>query len=100
MLTVGELRALMTDRESDRVELTVSTKNTDKFGEAICAFANDFPNHRQPGCLIVGVGDDGTVSGLSDRDRRAVEEPRGAAFQRQHRTASGHDRAEVHVAGG
>ena len=68
MLTVAELRALIADRESDRVEFTVSTNNTDKFGEAICAFANDFPNHRQPGCLVVGVGDDGTFSGLTVTD--------------------------------
>ena len=68
MLTTDRLRALIADRESDRVELTVSTTNTDKFGEAICAFANDFPNHRQPGHLIVGVGDDGTVSGLTVTD--------------------------------
>ena len=47
MLTTDALRALIADHESDRVELTVSTTNTDKFGEAICAFANDFPNHRQ-----------------------------------------------------
>ena len=68
MLTAGELHALITDRESDRVELTVSTRNTDKFGEAICAFANDFPNHRQSGYLVVGVGDDGTVGGLTVTD--------------------------------
>ena len=68
MLTADQLRALIADRESDRVELTISTKNTDKFGEAICAFANDFPNHRQPGHLIVGVGDDGTVGGLTVND--------------------------------
>ena len=68
MLTIDELRALIADRESDRVELTVSTKNTDKFGEAICAFANDFPNHRQSGYLVVGVGDDGTASGLTVTD--------------------------------
>ena len=49
LLTTEQLRALIADRESDRVELTVSTNNTDKFGEAICAFANDFSNHRQPG---------------------------------------------------
>ena len=49
MLTTDELRALIADHESDRVELTVSTTKTDKFGEPICAFANDFPNHRQPG---------------------------------------------------
>ena len=68
MLTADQLRVLIADRESDRVELTISTKNTDKFGEAICAFANDFPNHRQPGHLIVGVGDDGTVGGLTVND--------------------------------
>ena len=43
MLTTDELRALIANHESDRVELTTSTKKTDKFGEAICAFANDFP---------------------------------------------------------
>ena len=69
MLTTDQLRALIAARESDRVELTVSTTNTDKFGEAVCAFANDFPNHRQPGHLIVGVGDDGTVAGLTVGDR-------------------------------
>ena len=69
MLTTDQLRVLIADRESDRVELTISTTNTDKFGEAICAFANDFPNHRQPGHLIVGVGDDGTVSGLTVNDQ-------------------------------
>ncbi|MCY4509268.1 MAG: putative DNA binding domain-containing protein [Acidobacteria bacterium] len=69
MLTTEQLRALIADLESDRVELTISTTNTDKFGEAICAFANDFPNHRQPGRLVVGVGDDGTVSGLTVNDR-------------------------------
>ncbi|MCY4076532.1 MAG: putative DNA binding domain-containing protein [Acidobacteria bacterium] len=63
MLTADALRALIANHESDRVELTVSTTNTDKFGEAICAFANDFPNHRQPGYLVVGVEDDGTVRG-------------------------------------
>ena len=64
MLTVDQLRTLMVDPESDRVEKTISTKNTDKLGEAICAFANDFPGHRQPGYLLVGVDDDGRASGL------------------------------------
>ena len=36
------IRALLNDIESDRVERTISTTNTDKFGHAICAFANDF----------------------------------------------------------
>ena len=64
MLTVDQLRTLMAAPESDRVEKTTSTRNTDKFGEAICAFANDFPGHRQPGYLLVGVDDDGQAGGL------------------------------------
>ncbi len=41
MLTDDELRALMADVESDRSERTTPTSTTGKFGEAICAFAND-----------------------------------------------------------
>ena len=69
MLTTNQLLALIADHESDAVEFTTSTKNTDKFCEAICAFANDFPNHRQPGYLLVGVNDDRTVGGLTVTDQ-------------------------------
>lgn len=68
MLTEEQLRALMADLESDRVERTVSTNKTDKFARAVCAFANDFPNHRQPGYLLIGVRDDGTAAGLRVTD--------------------------------
>jgi ATP-dependent DNA helicase RecG len=68
MLTPDALRTLIADHESDRVELTVSTNKTDKFGQAICAFANDFSNHRQPGYLIVGADDKGRVGGLTVGD--------------------------------
>lgn len=63
-----ETRALLNDIESDRVERTVSTTNTDKFGQAICAFANDLPDHRLPGYLFLGVENDGTVKGLDVTD--------------------------------
>ena len=53
VLTTDELRALIAGGESDRVEFTVSTTNTDKFGEAICAFANDFPDRRRPDIYAV-----------------------------------------------
>ena len=56
VLTTDELRALIRNHESDRVELTASKSNTDKFGQAICAFANDFPSHERPGYLIIGMG--------------------------------------------
>ena len=46
----------------------MSTTNTDKFGAAICAFANDFPNHRQHGYLLVGVDDGGKPGGLNVTD--------------------------------
>ena len=68
MLTTDELRALIADHESDRVELTTSTTKTDKFGEAVCAFANDFPHHGQPGYLIIGVDDRARFSGLTVGD--------------------------------
>ncbi|MDO8687308.1 MAG: hypothetical protein Q7K41_01830 [Dehalococcoidales bacterium] len=42
----------MADLESDTAESTESTANTDKFGQAICAFANDLPRHRRVGYLL------------------------------------------------
>ena len=62
MLTENQLRALIADIESDTAERTESTNNTDKFGQAICAFANDLPNHRRPGYLLVGVKDNGSLA--------------------------------------
>ncbi len=69
MLSAGELAALLKDLESDRVERTHSTTDTDKFAQAICAFANDLPNHRKPGYLLIGARGDGTLSGLQVTDR-------------------------------
>ena len=67
-MTEADLRKLMVDLESDRVERTVLTRKTDKFSEAVCAFANDLPGHRLPGHLLLGVRDDGTTDGLSVTD--------------------------------
>jgi ATP-dependent DNA helicase RecG len=68
MLTEERLKGLLSDLESDRVERTISTTNTDKFGQAICAFANDLSNRRQPGYLLIGVKDNGALSGLTVTD--------------------------------
>lgn len=68
MLNEEQLMALMADLESDTAERTESTNNTDKFGQAICAFANDLPNHRRPGYLLVGVKDDGSMAGIKVTD--------------------------------
>jgi ATP-dependent DNA helicase RecG len=64
-----ELEQLLRDDETDRSERTVSTEKTDKFCEAICAFANDLPNHRRPGYLFIGARPDGTASGAQITDR-------------------------------
>ena len=68
MVTQDELVRLLADLESDRVERTRATKDTDKFSQAVCAFANDLPNHRSPGYLILGVDDSGLPSGLQVTD--------------------------------
>ena len=68
MLTKQELLDLLADTEADNVERTISVTKGDKFAEAICAFANDLPDHRRPGYLIVGAKDDGSRSGLTVTD--------------------------------
>jgi ATP-dependent DNA helicase RecG len=68
VINENQLKQLLSDLESDRVERTVSTSKTDKFAEAVCAFANDFPNNRLPGYLLVGVDDNGMPSGLMVTD--------------------------------
>ncbi len=68
MLTEDQLKEIMSDLEADYIERTVSVDNTDKFGQAICAFANDLPNHRRPGYLLIGVRDNGALSGLTVTD--------------------------------
>lgn len=64
-LTDVELLALIDDLESDQAERK-ATWNGDaptKGRQAMCAFANDLPNHGQPGVLFVGVKDDGSPMG-------------------------------------
>ena len=69
MLSKEELKNLLSDMESDRIERTISTNNTDKFCEAICAFSNDFPNHKIPSYLIIGVDDKtGKIAGINVDD--------------------------------
>ncbi len=62
----AELMTLLNDLESDRAERKESWKgdSPDTGRQAVCAFANDLPDHRKPGVLFVGAKDDGTPSGL------------------------------------
>src|SRR6185437_12830644 len=57
MIDENELKRLLGDLESFRVERTISTTNTDKFREAICSFSNDMPGSRLPGFLLIGADD-------------------------------------------
>lgn len=68
MITKDEVLGLLHSTETYRVERTTSTCNMDKFSEAICAFANDLPNSRKNGYLIIGANDDGSFSGLKVDD--------------------------------
>lgn len=63
-----ELMLLLADLESDRIERKASTSDGKKIRQAICAFANDLPNHKQPGVLFLGVNDDGTCANLPITD--------------------------------
>lgn len=64
-----ELEKLLADLESDRVERKSSLANKDKICEAICAFANDLPNHQSPGILFIGVNDNGACAQLPINDQ-------------------------------
>lgn len=67
-MTDQELEQLLTAMESDRVERKAAVTERDKVRQAICAFANDLPNHQQPGVVFVGVNDDGSCAGLAITD--------------------------------
>ena len=64
MLSDDELRNILRHGEADHVERTQSANERRKFGEAICAFANDLPDRRQIGVLLVGVRDNGDCANI------------------------------------
>jgi ATP-dependent DNA helicase RecG len=64
MLSDDELLELFRAEESDRVERKESLANTDRVAQAICAFANDLPNHRRPGVVFIGQRDDRSCANL------------------------------------
>ena len=65
-LTDQELERLLDDTESDRVERKESFKGDvpKKARQAVCAFANDLPNHNEPGILFIGAKDNGVPAGI------------------------------------
>src|SRR5258706_13475312 len=68
MLSNDELWVLFQAAESDRVERKESAGDRDKIRQAICAFANDLPNHGRAGIVVVGQRDDGSCANLPIND--------------------------------
>jgi ATP-dependent DNA helicase RecG len=68
-MTDAELLELFRLAESDRVERKENITNSDRIRQAICAHANDLPNHRQTGVIFLGQRDDLACSGLNIDDR-------------------------------
>ncbi len=67
-MTDSELEKLLADIESDLVERKASIAEKDNICQAVCAFANDLPNHQRPGVVFIGAKDDGSCAGLSVTD--------------------------------
>jgi ATP-dependent DNA helicase RecG len=62
------LTGLLADLESDLVERKQSANDADRIREAICAYANDMPDHRRAGVIFIGVDDDGSCCNLPVTD--------------------------------
>jgi len=70
----GELLRLLTELESDQVERKESARTVkDRICQAICAFANDLPDHGTSGMIFVGAADDGRPTGLTVDDKLLLE---------------------------
>lgn len=63
-----ELEHLLFSLESDRSERKESPGDGEKIRQAICAFANDMPNHKAPGVVFIGVDDQGRCADLHITD--------------------------------
>lgn len=70
-LSDQELLTLLISVESDKVERKESFKGDvhKKARQAVCAFANDLPNHCDLGVLFIGAKDNGDPSGIEITDQ-------------------------------
>jgi len=70
-MTDEEIVTLLERPESDRLERKAALSGErvkNAVGQAICAFANDLPNHKQPGLIVIGLHDDGSCAGTEIDD--------------------------------
>lgn len=70
-LTDDELAVLLDNLESDRIERKKAWAGDapEKARQAVCAFANDLPNHGRPGIVFIGANDDGSVANIEVTDK-------------------------------
>ena len=68
--STNELETMLADAESDLVERKASLGGDAPrtIRQAVCAFANDLPDHRRPGVVFVGANDAGEPTGLAIGD--------------------------------
>lgn len=73
--TDRQLEGLLADLESDMVERKESLKGDSprRVREAVCAFANDLPDHQRAGVVFVGATDAGAPSGLAITDELLLQ---------------------------
>ncbi len=69
MITVDKVKELIADMESDWIERTTSIRE-DKLGPVICAYSNDYPNHKHSGYILLGVKDDGSLANMTWNDEQ------------------------------
>ena len=69
-LTDEQLVQIIAGGESDRVEFKESLggESPRRIREAICAFANDLPDHQEPGYVVIGVNNKGGLVGAAVTD--------------------------------
>ena len=73
--STADLEAMMADLESDLVERKESLRGAApaRIREAVCAFANDLPDHGKPGVVFVGASDSGAPADLEIRDELLLQ---------------------------
>ncbi len=73
--TNQELERVLADIESDLIERKESFLGDAPRSsrEAVCAFANDLPNHRRAGVVFIGARNDGSPSGLTVTDELLLQ---------------------------
>ncbi len=69
MISSEQIATMLGNTETDLVERKEALTDSGKVMQAICAFANDLPDHREPGYVIIGANDEGETVGLEIDDR-------------------------------